>query len=74
MVERELERREVPGYIEQKHGKPARVSERYLAKLAVTGGGPRFTKYGRKVGYAPSDIDEWISRRARRLLSTSQAA
>ena len=38
-----------------------------LAKLAVVGGGPRFYKLRRRVGYTIEDLDAWAQAR----LSTS---
>jgi len=44
----------------------------WLAKLRMNGSGPKFIKLGRKVRYARSDLDAWIS--AGRTASTSQNA
>jgi hypothetical protein len=38
-------------------------SPRWLAKLAVTGGGPVFRKAGRTPLYTPSDLDAWAQSR-----------
>jgi predicted DNA-binding transcriptional regulator AlpA len=38
-------------------------------KLRLTGGGPRFIKLGRRVVYAPVDLDDWLA--ANRRTSTS---
>jgi hypothetical protein len=35
-------------------------SPKYLAKLAVIGGGPPFRKAGRDPLYAPLDLDAWV--------------
>lgn len=35
------------------------LSESTLAKMRMTGIGPRFRKHGRKVVYAQSDLEEW---------------
>jgi len=48
-----LTRQQVPGYIRDKFGGPATVTDRTLGKLACVGGGPEMVKYGRKVGYLP---------------------
>lgn len=32
----------------------------YLAKLRITGNGPRFIKMGRLVGYDVADLDAWL--------------
>ncbi|QBR39546.1 DNA-binding protein [Kerstersia gyiorum] len=41
-----------------------RLSPRTLEKMRVIGGGPRFRKFGRRVMYAITDLDEWADRRA----------
>ncbi len=38
-------------------------STKWLAKLAVTGGGPVFRKAGRTPIYAPADLDAWAQSR-----------
>jgi hypothetical protein len=38
-------------------------SPRWLAKLAVMGGGPIFRKAGRTPIYAPADLDAWAQSR-----------
>ena len=45
------------------------LSPRTLEKQRVTGGGPRFRKFGRRVLYARSDLDAWADER--RCTSTS---
>lgn len=42
-----------------------------LEKWAVTGGGPRFRRHGRRVLYHRDDLERWSEERARR--STSEA-
>lgn len=43
-----------------------------LAKLAVTGGGPRFQKLGRFPVYTQEDLDEWLENRlSAKVTSTS---
>ena len=32
----------------------------HLAKLRITGNGPRFIKMGRLVGYDVADLDAWL--------------
>ena len=39
------------------------ISEATLAKLAVVGGGPRFFKLRRRVGYTVEDLDSWAQAR-----------
>jgi len=38
-------------------------SPRWLAKLAVVGGGPIYRKAGRTPIYAPADLDAWAQAR-----------
>jgi len=38
-------------------------SPRWLAKLAVVGGGPTYRKAGRTPLYAPADLDAWAQSR-----------
>jgi predicted DNA-binding transcriptional regulator AlpA len=45
------------------------VSRSYLNKLRTVGGGPVFIKLGRRVVYAVSDLDGWLT--ARRRTSTA---
>lgn len=46
-----------------------------LRKYACIGGGPKFRKFGRRVIYEISALDEWIeSRLSKPLASTSEAA
>lgn len=47
-------------------------TEGYLAKLRLTGEGPRYTKIGRKVVYDPIDVRNWLNER--KVNSTSEAA
>lgn len=47
------------------------VTEGFLAKLRLYGGGPRFTKIGRSVKYDPQDVREWLDKR--KATSTSEA-
>lgn len=41
-----------------------RLSPRTLEKLRITGGGPRFHKFGRRVMYALIDVEAWASERS----------
>lgn len=58
-----LSRREASAYIVEKYGETFGVSQKTLAKLAVTGGGPAFHKWGRRVGYTAKALDEWAASR-----------
>lgn len=37
------------------------LSESTLAKMRLSGGGPAYSKLGRRVVYRPEDIDAWIA-------------
>lgn len=58
---RYLRRVDAARYVESSYGFPC--SPRWLAKLAVTGGGPVFRKAGRIPIYAPADLDAWSQSR-----------
>jgi excisionase family DNA binding protein len=49
-----------------------RLSESFLHKLRVRGGGPRFARLGNRVFYRPADLDEWLE--AHLQSSTSETA
>jgi excisionase family DNA binding protein len=50
------------------------VSESYLNKLRVYGGGPEFLKMGKRVSYDRTDLDSWMAARKRRSTSEYQTA
>jgi hypothetical protein len=56
-----LRRADAAQYVRDTWGIPC--STRWLAKLAVTGGGPVFRKAGRFPIYDPSDLDAWAEAR-----------
>jgi hypothetical protein len=56
-----LRRADAAVYVRSTWGIPC--STRWLAKLAVTGGGPIFRKVGRFPIYAPADLDAWAEHR-----------
>ncbi len=56
-----LRRPQAAGYILEIWGVPC--APRTLAKLAVVGGGPIFSKAGRTPLYLPSDLDDWVKSR-----------
>lgn len=65
-----LRRKDAADYLKGKYGCG---SWRTLAKLAVTGDGPIFRKFGRLVLYAPEDLDQWAkSKLGPKQHSTSQ--
>ena len=39
------------------------ISAATLGKYASVGGGPKFSKFGARVLYAPTDLDAWIAAR-----------
>lgn len=48
-------------YVRETWGLPC--SPKWLAKLAVIGGGPVFRKAGKTPLYAPDDLDSWVQTR-----------
>lgn len=56
-----LSRRFAAKYVRDNFG--LRCAEKWLAKLAVTGGGPRYWKDGRAVLYRRDALDAWASNR-----------
>lgn len=56
-----LRRDEAARYVREKWGQPC--SPRWLAKLAVVGGGPIFRKAGRFPLYTTDDLDAWAEAR-----------
>jgi len=51
------------------------LSQSYLNKLRVTGGGPAYVKFGpRRVAYRPADLDSWISGMLRASTGEAEAA
>jgi len=39
----------------------AKVSESFLNKARITGGGPRFVRLGRAIRYRPEDLQAWAN-------------
>jgi hypothetical protein len=56
-----LRRAEASQYVQTVFGFPC--SRQWLAKLAVTGGGPTFHKAGRTPVYALADLEAWATAR-----------
>lgn len=56
-----LTRRYAAKYVRETYG--LRCAEKWLAKLVVTGGGPKYLKDGRAVLYRRDFLDAWVSRR-----------
>jgi hypothetical protein len=52
-----LRRKDAATYLKNNHGIG---SWQTLAKLAISGDGPAYRKFGRTVLYAPSDLDKWF--------------
>src|SRR5262245_47635691 len=66
-----LRREPAAQYVRETWG--IRCSPKYLAKLAVVGGGPAFRKAGRDPLYEPPDLDDWArSKIGPRVSSTSE--
>lgn len=55
-----LSREEASAYLQSRFHAGSR---QYLARLAVTGGGPRHYKFCRRVLYRREDLDQWASER-----------
>ena len=47
------------------------LSPSTLARMRVTGEGPRYSKAGRRVIYDIRDLDDWVERRKRRFTGES---
>lgn len=58
---RYLQRTEAARHVRESWGLPC--SPRWLAKLAVVGGGPVYRKAGKTPLYAPADLDQWAQAR-----------
>ena len=58
---RYLRRDEAALYVRQNWGMPC--TPKWLAKLAVVGGGPLFRKAGKTPLYAPTELDDWAQTR-----------
>jgi len=70
-----LRREDAARYVRERFGAPC--SRAWLAKIAVTGGGPTFRKIGRFPVYSTGDLDDWVRGRMtapRRSTSEVQAA
>lgn len=66
-----LRRDEASAYIRDNYRLPC--SEKYLAKLAVSGGGPLFRKASRFPIYEKADLDSWAQARiSPKVASTSE--
>ena len=48
------------------------LSPSTLARMRVTGEGPRYSKAGRRVIYDIRDLDKWVERRKRRFTGESR--
>ena len=55
-------------------GAVARVSLASMEKYAIKGGGPPYTRVGRRALYRKSDVLAWIEKRGRRVDNTAQLA
>lgn len=50
-----------------------KLSESYLNKARLTGGGPRFVRLGRAIRYRGDDLDAWVQSQAAGSTSEYQA-
>lgn len=67
-----LRRAEAAAYLQERYGA---YKTQTLAKLAVTGGGPRFRKMGAFAYYSAVDLDTWAaSRMSEPVHSTTELA
>lgn len=67
-----LNRKQAAHYVAERWGVPC--SYKWLAKLAVVGGGPRHWKWGRAVRYRADALDAWVfSRMSGPFTSSSEA-
>jgi hypothetical protein len=64
-----LSRRLAAKYVRDTFG--LRCTEKWLAKLAVTGGGPHYWKDGRAVVYRSEALDAWAHKRITGPVSSS---
>jgi hypothetical protein len=69
-----LTRPKASEYLNEKYGPLGGRSVSWLEKAALHGGGPPFIRIGRKIGYIPEDLDQWVESSIRRHLSTSEYA
>lgn len=60
-VAKYLRRSDAAHYVQSTWGMPCSI--KWLAKLAVTGGGPVYQKAGRFPLYKPDDLDAWAESR-----------
>jgi len=67
-----LRRADAARYFRERWGAPCSPS--WLAKFAVTGGGPRFRKIGRFPVYTRADLDAWIEGRITTPRSSTSAS
>lgn len=56
-----LLRDEASAYLRERHG--IACAPGTLAKLACLGGGPCFSRFGRRPLYRPVDLDDWVASR-----------
>ena len=73
MQDRYLDRREAAEYLTEQRG--LRISKNTLQKMATTGGGPMYRRFGTRSVYTVADLDAWADAKLsapRR--STSEAA
>jgi hypothetical protein len=67
--ERPLTRKQASAFLTER-GFP--VAPKTLDKYACRGGGPRYTLFGRRTLYSPSDLLTWVASRCQTIRHTSE--
>ena len=69
MTERYLSRHEAAQYLTERGLK---LSTNTLMKMATTGGGPRYCRWGNRAVYLQDDLDSWVAGKLKVRTSTSE--
>ena len=69
MTERYLSRHEAAQYLTERG---LRLSPNTLMKMATTGGGPRYCRWGNRAVYQQADLDAWVAAKLKVRASTSE--
>lgn len=64
-----LKRKAASEYLREQHGIIRKPNT--LAKLATTGGGPKFRKDGRFPVYSPAELDRWVEQQLSPLVAST---
>ena len=70
MQDHYLSRREAAEYLTEKRG--LSYSHNTLTKIASTGGGPRYARWGNRAVYTQADLDSWAAVKLKVRASTSE--